>query len=92
MKAKHTPGPWLLDETDDTIFVAHDGRIVAQVELQNDSPLGIQTEHADARLIAAAPDLLFWVKRMREMIKTPAAFSADAYEEMYKDVSKLIDS
>ncbi|HET7624396.1 MAG TPA: hypothetical protein VFM25_03955 [Verrucomicrobiae bacterium] len=55
MKTKHTPGPWTI-RTDYPYhnIVSNDGRLIAE------TMLGSQTDEdkANARLIAAAPDLL----------------------------------
>jgi|SRR5689334_19242645 len=58
-EAKHTPGPWRVveRERDDNAaysIESESGIIVANVI----SGLGLETEAANARLIAAAPDLL----------------------------------
>lgn len=68
MSAQHTPGPWALDE--DSNIMAHDGAVaVAVVMLADDYPCldhdedeaveKVQVEcEANARLMAAAPDML----------------------------------
>ena len=56
---KHTPGPWLYwrSERVARFFIdAHDGSLIAEDALE-----------ADARLIAAAPDLLASLKEMLEV-------------------------
>lgn len=53
---KHTPGPWKTHLTDDTLVVDGNGLVIAHMGglyLGDDSPM-----EANARLIAAAPDLL----------------------------------
>lgn len=64
MNAKHTPGPWLLiDATDDEIAITTDARMaddivpIVEVQIGWDEPLESE-QRANARLIAAAPDLL----------------------------------
>lgn len=66
----HTPGPWYVDDAPDvehpSVVLADDGAtIVAEattvVAEQHDA-------EANARLIAAAPDLLAEVKRLRKVI------------------------
>jgi hypothetical protein len=59
MNTQHTPGRWILsDETNPLIFA--NGAYVAQVLMYSDGQTGSLRDraHADARLIAAAPDLL----------------------------------
>ena len=62
MTAQHTPGPWVVGPVDDTV-VTHlgaDGRRyeVAAVEGDYNDPDQWPVMEANARLIAAAPDLL----------------------------------
>ena len=66
----HTPGPWYVDDAPDvkhpSVVLADDGAtIVAEattvVAEQHDA-------EANARLIAAAPDLLAEVKRLRDLV------------------------
>ena len=58
--AKHTPGPWRLSENSDGTITIHatdeGGCRVAEVDTENVDDHSIAL--ADARLIAAAPDLL----------------------------------
>lgn len=62
---KHTPGPWEVGSTieSDTQAIIHDG----------DSVLAILTtippNPANARLIAAAPDLLEALRKMADMVE-----------------------
>lgn len=55
---KHTPGPWVeFRDADSHDIIAPDGVHIARMEPRNSaSPL--EDQDADARLIAAAPDLL----------------------------------
>lgn len=58
---KHTPGPWFTDATNDTIFIlspARRGAYVAQIEKMGSDAKPIEDAGANARLIAAAPELL----------------------------------
>ena len=52
MTTKHTPAPW--DYVDDFVFSAVTGEGIADVDYDNDSKIN----HANAKLIAAAPELL----------------------------------
>jgi hypothetical protein len=57
MKAKHTPGPWEVREG--AYIFAPDGSYVAKTTGNiKDYQENAKTEEANARLIAAAPDLL----------------------------------
>lgn len=42
------------------------------------------------RLRETNAEMLFWIKRMRNMIEAPNQFHDDAYFEMYADVDALI--
>jgi hypothetical protein len=61
-ETKHTPGPWRVSEgmTPDTLLVRDDEHGIAQVwaAYRPDGPLEVGTKEANARLIAAAPELL----------------------------------
>lgn len=54
---KHTPGPWEIFRPDDSGFLGIDGNGGKDSVVIYDDYGGIKSE-ADARLIAAAPDLL----------------------------------
>lgn len=60
--SKHTPGPWALDLQDDGGFritgVGGHGKTAAYVVCCRDAHEMKGETHANARLIAAAPDLL----------------------------------
>ena len=81
MQANHTPGPWYADKLQDrnayNIFAP--GHCTALVTIEpgkydGASPL-CQNVHADAALIAAAPDLLAALRDARVMIH---AMTSDA--------------
>lgn len=65
----HTPGPWTLQELDgDEVYMIGlpqkvGFKVVAEVTFGYDEPWDTQ-QHANARLIAAAPDLLEALKRL----------------------------
>jgi hypothetical protein len=57
--SKHTPGPWLLATSNSwRRFMSRDGALVCEPIKQNDGHPDLRVSTADARLIAAAPDLL----------------------------------
>jgi hypothetical protein len=64
MTAAHTPGPWRIepyrDDHPDTSYfvVGADGNTVCAVENQQDGGVYYEPCKADARLIAAAPEML----------------------------------
>lgn len=56
MSGVHTPGPWRYDVESEAVFY-DDGNICPNIAFLNENTSGEQNL-ADARLIAAAPDLL----------------------------------
>jgi len=69
--SKFTPGPWTTDDIDQSDFyryVVGENKIVCRVKLKNF--MGNKREHAeaDARLIAAAPDLLAMLVEAHDII------------------------
>ena len=68
MTTRHTPGPWAADNG---IIRRADGcGIAIMTNVQSDDELGPERE-ADARLIAAAPELLEALKRVSGFSVTP---------------------
>jgi hypothetical protein len=62
--AKHTPGPWRVGKNGLTISGGDCWRVADVFRSVTDDPeLGDSINEANARLIAAAPDLLAMVKR-----------------------------
>ena len=63
----HTPGPWWIEEPDDD---AEDDRQISDCFGNTATVYGDpETATANARLIAAAPELLSLVKRLREVFE-----------------------
>jgi hypothetical protein len=56
--AKHTPGPWSVGEGTPDIAIITDKVLVAMVTNDEDSPCEDDEQMANARLMAAAPELL----------------------------------
>ena len=67
-KTKHTPGPWKTSYTNISVVTAENGAVVARASKLN----GLMNLQANARLIAAAPDLL-------EALQTVVANAPDPY-------------
>lgn len=67
MSAAHTPGPWKtgLVEEDANVVYSESDRAIAYCDGDDDS----ETDDANARLIAAAPELLEALKRAERLIK-----------------------
>lgn len=56
---QHTPGPWFVSEDSDCVFIRPSERAICGCAGDTISPLENREEiEANARLIAAAPDLL----------------------------------
>lgn len=62
MRKKHTPGPWKVNTGPEETIVWLNGS--AGYELRDPTGFGGKANPADARLIAAAPDLLEAAKAM----------------------------
>lgn len=62
MSAPHTPGPWVMGQTanyEEALVASHSGDMVAYAAWDGGSSCHLKIENeANARLIAAAPDLL----------------------------------
>jgi len=90
MKTKHTPGPWIIE---DDYVTDCDGNIVADVFKENqwNTTEGMVTEEmpweANARLIAAAPELLYALQELFEGL----VMEGVAYHRVMKKAKTLID-
>lgn len=62
----HTPGPWRVSLTDDTVVVTVDGSEVASIDGDYNEPDLWPIMEANARLIASAPSLLSALREARE--------------------------
>lgn len=85
--SKHTPGPW--------VFQAHDHWLPAVVIGESVWHAGLVTgrerpgEHeANARLIAAAPDLLAALKALLPWVAAPPSDSAEAWRAAQAAIAK----
>lgn len=67
--ATHTPGPWRVGPVDDTIVTDAAGKEVAAIDGDYNDPDTWPLMEANARLIAAAPDLLAALRRAKETIR-----------------------
>ena len=61
----HTPGPWDYESGED---IWAEDRLICRMSLSHSERPHYRATNADARLIAAAPDLLAEVKRLRDKI------------------------
>lgn len=95
MKAEHTPGPWSMClERRGVSFLVRDtdGRLVCEMSWHSSSrqhyPLRDESE-ANARLIAAAPELLKELERQIEWTWNP--FEPKNQSDRYKRMKALFD-
>lgn len=79
MSTKHTPGPWIVQEKYPFHVMTSDGFAVADTDLSYSS-LDEQSQAANARMIAAAPELLEALRSARCCVKDDSA------------VAKMIDA
>lgn len=86
MSTKHTPGPWRVEETDDSGQAIVRGEYIEICTCWHHSVGLVEQEMwANARLIAAAPELLEAVKDAHDWL---AAFR-DPPPEMQETLTKL---
>ena len=69
MSAQHTPGPWSVDEPHQ-VLAESVGEYVAITQAEEWNALPRDQVEANARLIAAAPELLFELKKCASLLKT----------------------
>lgn len=67
-ETKFTPGPWKVHPVDDCTVVASDGSEVAAIDGDYNQPDTWPIMEANARLIAAAPDLYEALVDIEQMI------------------------
>lgn len=67
MSTKHTPGPWHADPTKSFYVFAH-GSLAEQAGVENGPFVCNASTQANARLIAAAPDLLAALQNARNVL------------------------
>jgi hypothetical protein len=80
----HTPGPWIVcvNSLDDSLSVEQDGEVITEsdpvivVGCVDDMGDGLsrETGEANARLIAAAPDLLAACDLIDDLVESPEAY------------------
>lgn len=79
---KHTPTPW------NWMYWENDGQVVYNVKPVM-RPIDGQIENkADARLIAASPDLLFALERCVEMLKTIGGYDNQYYAPIVIEIGE----
>lgn len=69
MEHKHTPGPWGNHLVDDTVVVIPRRPLPQQISVLGHSEVADEEDYANARLIAAAPDLFHRLQESMEMLE-----------------------
>lgn len=77
---KHTPAPWLVDEVDCMVYGANNLR-VADCTCDDQEEMTDDAMEANARLIAAAPELLEALERI--------ANNGAPYDNCYEDLKNV---
>ncbi len=86
-KAEHTPGPWHVGRKVRNQVYARDGLdIIAQCDTMSEATR--VTEEANARLIAAAPDLLAAAQLALEAVADPADWNFQARPALVAAIAK----
>jgi hypothetical protein len=101
--ASHTPGPWITETTDngldgriEVVDSATEGTVIATLRCRS-VRMGIKVDDrseefaANARLIAAAPELLATLKRITEKVARANAIQHSGGEILPEDWSELYD-
>ena len=92
--SKHTPGPWWLDHGDDVNLFNHVGisaethELLAQVVWRLDDDKSTPECEANARLIAAAPDLLDALQTMPQSLSNTEQEWWDWIDKARKAIDK----
>ncbi len=93
MVTKHTPGPWLLADSDKTfIYALNDKGTNAFFAHVQDPRTNKEELEANAHLIAAAPDMLHALRRAALVLAWASEqLGSQAIEDDYKIVSDAIE-
>lgn len=85
---KFTPGPWHSENTDDgkTALIYQGKERIADVDLDHN-----QDGEANAKLIAAAPDLYAACKEFIRKVETGEARSTESYVQMKAAIKKATE-
>jgi hypothetical protein len=91
MKTAHTPGPWIVESVENkgqSTIVDNNDHLVAEVYSDSCNQL---EEDANARLIAAAPDMLNVLKRVKIIWDREGIGSSERESEpLYRDLCTAI--
>ena len=91
MKAEHTPGPWRVAYLDCNRQSVVMGEHIEIATCWHHSVGSIEKEmHANARLIAAAPDLLEALRVLLSLHEVRAAVTTDAWNAAMEDARAAV--
>lgn len=83
MKTQHTPGPWTVD--DNGFIYDYAGNTIADPHC---SDIDLDEREANARLIAAAPELLNALERLYNAIDSCVELTPDLLQEVKSVIKK----
>jgi hypothetical protein len=86
--SKHTPGPWSLHEHESLFVVGPDGNMVADTDMPADRGYRSPQCKANAKLIAAAPDLLAACKAAWLLMTPKTPGQHNAYRLLHEAIIK----
>lgn len=98
MNAKHTPGPWAVEQGEGphsgrTVITARQAGMTARSPLAHLSNLlGADEPAADARLIAAAPDLLAAAKKVMAGLDARIEAAPSTAKPVFNGIADLHDA
>jgi hypothetical protein len=92
---KHTPGPWVIDgsvNAENLDVINSEGRI-AMIDDSRSTGWNVPTINANARLIAAAPDMYALLRDVVALLDNPDAdqFDADKVERRILDILSKVE-
>lgn len=93
METKHTPGPWAHHNTPTPfIYVNAGGLPICQIYTSTAHGQSIGEQFANARLIAAAPELLEAAIELKDVCNRPSAARtrAEAWRKLDKAIAKAL--
>jgi hypothetical protein len=87
--SKFTPGPWHVQGVCETTVVDKHRNIIAEIEGDYDDPDHLTFMVANARLIAAAPDLVEALRDAIDCVKEWAAYASEYFQDKHALVGDL---
>ncbi len=89
MSNTHTPGPWATSSADETVVLTayESGRAFVASTLAFNSSVADARDHANARLIAAAPDLLAALEDAEFLLRKAGQLSGPMQDSFKRSAS-----